>query len=221
MAFRSIVFLCSVLVSLSSVAAAAPRVTVLAIGKAPTSGAPFCVSIITFCNSPEPPVTHSHVAGFIYVLRGEHTLQIAGMPDVTTPMGHAAFVGDSVSHTHTNSSATISSWIFLGVRAAGKCASLPPITGSTLIYASPDQAAPSQDTFPETLSEIPLARSESSVLHTGTTRVVLVLSGSMFATIDGKSRPYLAGQAFIEPATASAREIDGGYSSRLLVLTLR
>jgi len=190
-------------------------------GTAAVPAGAFCVGIANIPQAAGGNITHAHVAGFMYVLSGVHTLQVAGSADTTTNPGGAAFIGDLITHTHANLQSFPNSWDFIGVRPAGKCSTAPPVPGAAVVYASPDEPALAPRSYTEILSEIDLAAGGRTAQHTGATQVFLVLSGSVNFILNGQATTLGVNQGFIEPADTTAQESDAGSGSRLLAFVVQ
>ncbi len=223
----SIAVLLSILLSACTASSTPPpaptlasSTTMLANGPAAVPAGQFCIGIANIPQAPGGAITHAHVAGFMFVLAGVHTLQIAGKPDVNSSVGQASFVGDAVTHTHANLQSTPNSWDFIGTRAAGTCANPPPVPGASVVYASPDEPALAQRSYTEQLLQVAMPAGGRTALHTGVTEVFLVLSGSVTFVSNGQSTTLTANQGFIDTADVTGQEIDGGTGSNMLVFVL-
>lgn len=83
------------------------------------------------------PITHAHIAGFVYTLSGSSQLAIEG-GDTSIKAGEAGFVGAGAVHTHANPGPSANDWYFIGLRPTGTRYLTPSFPGQSTVYDTGD-----------------------------------------------------------------------------------
>jgi hypothetical protein len=87
------------------------------------------------------PITHAHIAGYVYTHVGTHRLAITGGETKDVKAGEAVFVPANVGHTHTNPGPSANSWYFVSIRPNTARTAAPTFPGQKEAFASADLAA--------------------------------------------------------------------------------
>ena len=180
--------------------------TTLAQGK--LTAIPEGTLFVNFLDVPQPAgntITHAHVAGFVYSVKGVHRLTIGTDPAKDIKPGEAGFVGADVAHSHTNPETTVSQWYFAAIRPATARGGAPLFPDQKTLYASADlPPVLAQGAYAEQLNVVTLGSGGRTAAHKhGGLEVVVVLEGTLeLRTATAAPQTLAAGQgAFVLPNT--------------------
>ena len=164
---------------------------------------------VNFLDVPQPAdntITHAHVAGFVYSVKGVHRLTIGTDPAKDIKPGEAGFVGADVVHSHTNPETTVSQWYFVSIRPATARGGAPLFPDQKTLYATADLPPTlPQGAYAEQLNVVTLSAGGRTAAHKhGGLEVVVVLEGTIeLRTATGGAQTLAAGQgAVVFPNTA-------------------
>ena len=96
------------------------------------------VTLVHVPQQPNAPITHAHIAGFVYTLSGTSQLEIQGGETSDIKAGEAGFVGVGVVHTHANPGPSANDWYFIGLRPTGTRFLTPSFPGQSTVYDTGD-----------------------------------------------------------------------------------
>ena len=144
---------------------------------------------INFLAVPQPPaspITHAHVAGFVYAVTGTHQMAIAGGETKDIKPGEAAFIGSDVAHTHANTGTTPIEWYFAALRPNGGRTAAPLFPGQTVLFESPDLPQQAPGKYLEQLNLVTLEKGGRTAAHKhGGIEAVVVLEGTVQVRVAG------------------------------------
>ena len=177
---------------------------------------------VNFLDVPQPPaspITHLHVAGFVYALTGTHQMAIAGGETKDIKPGEAAFIGSNVSHTHTNPGTTPIEWYFAALRPNGGRTASPLFPGQTVLFESPDLPQQPAGKYLEQLNLVTLEKGGRTAAHKhGGIEAILVLDGTVQVRVAGAAAITLTkGKgAYVMPNTALQATNTGDGAAKFL-----
>ena len=103
----------------------------------PSTGQLF-VTVLHVPQQPNAPITHAHIAGFVYTLSGTSQLAIQGGETSDIKAGEAGFVEVGIVHTHANPGPSANDWYFIGLRPTGTRILTPSFPGQSTMYDTGD-----------------------------------------------------------------------------------
>ncbi len=144
---------------------------------------------INFLAVPQPPaspITHAHVAGFVYAVVGTHQLAIPGGETKDIKPGEAGFIGADVAHTHANPGSTPIEWYFVALRPVGGRTAAPLFPGQTVLFETADLPQLTAGKYAEQLNVVALEKGGRTAAHKhGGGETIVVLEGSVQVRVAG------------------------------------
>jgi quercetin dioxygenase-like cupin family protein len=138
------------------------------------------------------PITHAHIAGFVYTYTGVHRLAIQDGETKDLKAGEAAFVQANVSHTHTNPGTSANGWYFVSIRPNTARTASPTFPGQKEVFATPDLAALPAGAYSLGLRVVTIQPNGRTAAHKhGGLESILVLDGSVELRVQGASAKTL------------------------------
>jgi quercetin dioxygenase-like cupin family protein len=156
---------------------------------------PLFINVLDVPQPPASPITHAHIAGFVYGVTGIHQLTITGSAAKDVKPGEAAFVPTNVGHTHANPGTTPSQWYFMGLRNTGARAGTPLFPGQATLFESPDLPATALPAgkYLEQLNVTTLEKGGRTAAHKhGGVEVFVILDGTVTLKVAGQQPQTLA-----------------------------
>ncbi len=183
--------------------------------------APLYVNVIDVPQPASTPITHSHVAGFVYTLSGTHQLAIQGGDTKDVKAGEAGFVGAGVGHTHANPGPAANDWYFVGLRPSSGRVGPSPFPGSTTVYDTGDLPATAlvAGKYVEQLNLVTLEKGGRTSAHKhGGLEIFVVLAGTVqVRTATGQPVSLAAGKgAYVMPNTVVQASNTGDGQAKFL-----
>jgi quercetin dioxygenase-like cupin family protein len=149
-----------------------------------------------FLDVPQPAgnnLTHSHIAGFVYVVTGAHRLAVAGGETKELKAGEAAFVPPDTSHTHSNPGTAESRWYFISIRPNTARTAAPTFPGQKELFGTPDLPAMADGPYTQGLRLVTLQPNGRTSAHRhGGLESVVLLEGNVEVRVQGASPKTLA-----------------------------
>ena len=134
------------------------------------------------------PITHAHIAGFVYAFLGTHRLAIEGAETKELKAGEAGFVPANVGHTHSNPGTTASGWYFISIRPNTARTASPTFPGQKEAFATPDLPALPAGAYTLGLRLVTIQPNGRTAAHKhGGLESILVLEGSVEVRAQGAS----------------------------------
>ncbi len=153
------------------------------LGDGRTPALPEGTLYIQFLDIPQPgggTLTHSHIAGYVYVIEGSHRLAIAGAETKDLKAGQAGFVPADTKHTHENPDETESRWYFISIRPNTARAGAPPFPGQKELFGTSDLAALPGGAYTESLRLVTLQPNGRTSAHKhGGLEAIVVMDGAI------------------------------------------
>ena len=144
---------------------------------------------INFLAVPQPPaspITHLHVAGFVYAVVGTHQLAIPGGETKDIKPGEAGFIGADVAHTHANLGSTPIEWYFVALRPVGGRTAAPLFPGQTVLFETADVPQLTAGKYAEQLNLVALEKGGRTAAHKhGGIETIVVLEGTVQVRVAG------------------------------------
>jgi len=138
------------------------------------------------------PITHAHIAGFVYTHLGAHRLAIEGGETKDLKAGEAAFVPANVGHTHSNPGTSASGWYFISIRPNTARTASPTFPGQKEAFATPDLPALAAGAYSLGLRLVTIQPNGRTVAHKhGGLETILVVDGSVEVRVQGASAKTL------------------------------
>jgi quercetin dioxygenase-like cupin family protein len=138
------------------------------------------------------PITHAHIAGFVYTSVGTHRLAITGGETKDLKAGEAAFVPANVGHTHTNPGPSASTWHFVSIRPNTARTAAPTFPGQKEAFATADLPAFPAGAYSLALRLVTIQQNgRTSARKHGGLMTFLVLEGSVEVRAQGASAKTL------------------------------
>ena len=171
---------------------------------------------VNFLDVPQPAgntITHAHVAGFVYSVKGVHRLTIGTEPAKDIKPGEAGFVGADVAHSHTNPETTVSQWYFASIRPASARGGAPLFPDQKTLYATADlPPLLVQGAYAEQLNVVTLGVGGRTAAHKhGGLEVVVVLEGTLeLRTANAGAQTLAVGQGAVVPPNTALQALNKG-----------
>jgi quercetin dioxygenase-like cupin family protein len=138
------------------------------------------------------PITHAHIAGYVYTSVGTHRLAITGGETKDLKAGEAAFVPANVGHTHTNPGPSASTWYFVSIRPNTARTAAPTFPGQKEAFASADLASLPAGAYSLGLRVVTIQPNGRTAAHKhGGLETILVLDGSVELRVQGAAAKTL------------------------------
>jgi quercetin dioxygenase-like cupin family protein len=138
------------------------------------------------------PITHAHIAGYVYTHVGTHRLAITGGETKDLKTGEAAFVPPNVGHTHSNPGPSASSWYFVSIRPNSARTAAPTFPGQKEAFATADLAALPAGAYSLSLRVITIQPNGRTAAHkNGGLETMLVMDGSVEVRVQGAAAKTL------------------------------
>jgi quercetin dioxygenase-like cupin family protein len=151
---------------------------------------------VQFLDVPQPAgnnLTHSHIAGFVYVLTGAHRLTVVGGETKELKVGEAGFVPADTSHTHTNPGTAESRWYFISIRPNTARTAAPTFPGQKELFGTPDLPALADGAYTQGLRLVTLQPNGRTSAHKhGGLETLVLLEGNVEVRAQGASPKTLA-----------------------------
>lgn len=138
------------------------------------------------------PITHAHIAGFVYTHVGTHRIAITGGETKDLKAGEAAFVPPNIGHTHSNPGPSANSWYFVSIRPNTARTAAPTFPGQKEAFATADLAALPAGAYSLGLRVVTIQPNGRTAAHKhGGLETLLVLDGSVEVRVQGASAKTL------------------------------
>jgi quercetin dioxygenase-like cupin family protein len=138
------------------------------------------------------PITHAHIAGFVYTHVGTHRLAITGGETKDVKAGEAAFVPVNAGHTHSNPGPSENSWYFVSIRPNTARTAAPIFPGQKEAFASADLSALPAGPYSLGLRAVTIQPNGRTAAHKhGGLETILVLDGSVELRVQGAAMKTL------------------------------
>ena len=138
------------------------------------------------------PITHAHIAGFVYTYVGTHRLAITGGETKDVKAGEAVFVPANVGHTHTNPGPSANNWYFVSIRPNTARGASPTFPGQKEAFATADLATLPAGAYTLGLRLITIQPNGRTAAHKhGGLETILVLDGSVEVRVQGETAKTL------------------------------
>lgn len=138
------------------------------------------------------PITHAHIAGFVYTHLGAHRLVIDGGETKDLKAGETAFVPANTGHTHSNPGTSASGWYFVSIRPNTARTASPTFPGQKEAFATPDLAALPAGAYSLGLRYVTVQPSGRTAAHKhGGMETILVLEGTVEVRVQGAAMKTL------------------------------
>jgi quercetin dioxygenase-like cupin family protein len=138
------------------------------------------------------PITHAHIAGFVYTQAGAHRLAITGGETKDLKAGEAAFVPVNIGHTHSNPGPSASTWYFVSIRPNTARTAAPTFPGQKEAFATADLAALPAGAYSLGLRLVTIQPNGRTAAHKhGGLETILVLDGSVEVRVQGATAKTL------------------------------
>jgi quercetin dioxygenase-like cupin family protein len=132
------------------------------------------------------PITHAHIAGFVYTHVGTHRLAITGGETKDVKTGEAVFVPANVGHTHSNPGPSANSWYFVSIRPNTARTAAATFPGQKEAFATQDLAALPAGAYSLGLRRVTIQPNGRTAAHKhGGLETILVLDGSVEVRVQG------------------------------------
>lgn len=138
------------------------------------------------------PITHAHIAGFVYTYLGAHRLAIQDGETKDLKPGEAAFVPANVGHTHSNPGTSASGWYFVSIRPNTARTASPTFPGQKEAFATLDLSALPAGAYSLGLRQVTIQPNGRTAAHKhGGLETILVLDGSVELRVQGAAMKTL------------------------------
>jgi quercetin dioxygenase-like cupin family protein len=138
------------------------------------------------------PITHAHIAGFVYTHVGTHRLAITGGETKDVKTGEAVFVPANVAHTHSNPGPSANSWYFVSIRPNTARTAAATFPGQKEAFATADLAALPAGPYSLGLRLVTIQPNGRTAAHKhGGLESILVLDGSVEVRVQGAAMKML------------------------------
>jgi quercetin dioxygenase-like cupin family protein len=181
--------------------------------------APLYINFLNVPQAPNTPLSHAHVAGFVYGVVGVHRFAIQGGTTADLQPGEGAFVGQDVVHTHSNPGTTPSEWYFVALRNVGARIAPPTFPGQSVHYETPDLPQLAAGKYNEQLNLITLEKGGRTAAHRhGGIEAIIVLDGTVQLRAAGQQPATLdkGKGAYLMPNTILQVSNTGDGAARFL-----
>jgi quercetin dioxygenase-like cupin family protein len=175
--------------------AKAEGATTDSLGDGKIAALPAGVLYVNYLDVPQAagaPITHAHIAGFVYTHLGAHRLAIEAGETKDLKAGEAAFVPANVGHTHSNPGTSANGWYFIGIRPNTGRTAPPTFPGQKETFATPDLAALPAGAYSLGLRFVTIQPNGRTAAHKhGGMETILVLDGSVEVRVQGRTMKTL------------------------------
>jgi len=155
--------------------------------------APLYINFLDVPQAPNTPLSHAHIAGFVYGVVGVHRFAIQGGTTTDVQPSEGAFVGQDVVHTHSNPGTTPSQWYFIALRNVGGRIAPPTFPGQSVLYETPDLPQLAAGKYNEQLNLVTLEKGGRTAAHRhGGIEAIVVLDGAVQLRAAGQQPMTLA-----------------------------
>lgn len=181
--------------------------------------APLYINFLDVPQAPNTPLSHAHIAGFVYGVVGVHRFAIQGGTTTDVQPSEGAFVGQDLVHTHSNPGTTPSQWYFIALRNVGGRIAPPTFPGQSVLYETPDLAQLTAGKYNEQLNLVTLEKGGRTAAHRhGGIEAIVVLDGTVQLRASGQQPITLAkGKgAYLMPNTILQVSNTGDAAARFL-----
>lgn len=138
------------------------------------------------------PITHAHIAGFVYAAEGTHKLAIQDGATTDLKAGEAAFVPANVAHTHSNPGSSDNRWYFVSIRPNTARTASPTFPGQKEAFATADLAALPAGAYSLGLRAVTVQPNGRTAAHKhGGLETIVVLDGSVEVRVQGAAAKTL------------------------------
>ena len=138
------------------------------------------------------PITHAHIAGFVYTYLGAHRLAIEAGETKDLKAGEAAFVPANVGHTHSNPGTSTSGWYFVSIRPNTARTATPTFPGQKEAFATPDLSPLPAGAYSLGLRYVTVQPNGRTAAHKhGGMETILVLEGAVEVRVQGAAMKTL------------------------------
>ena len=138
------------------------------------------------------PITHAHIAGFVYTHEGTHRLAIQGGETKDVKAGEAVFVPADAGHTHSNPGPSASRWYFVSIRPNSARTAPATFPGQKEAFATPDLPALPAGAYSLGLRHVTIQPNGRTAAHKhGGLETILVLEGSVEVRVQGAATKTL------------------------------
>jgi quercetin dioxygenase-like cupin family protein len=132
------------------------------------------------------PITHAHIAGFVYTHVGTHRIAITGGETKDLKTGEAAFVPPNIGHTHSNPGPSANSWYFVSIRPNTARTAAPTFPGQKEAFATADLAALPAGAYSLGLRVVTITPNGRTAAHKHAgLETILVMDGSVELRVQG------------------------------------
>lgn len=138
------------------------------------------------------PITHAHIAGFVYTSAGTHRLAVTGGETKEVKAGEAVFVPANVGHTHSNPGPSANSWYFVSIRPNTARTAAATFPGQKEAFATADLAALPAGAYSLGLRVVTIQPNGRTAAHQHAgLETILVLDGSVDVRVQGAAMKTL------------------------------
>lgn len=219
----------------SPTATAAPVANVAAVGQTSTKlaegalaalpGGTLYINFLAVPQPPASPITHAHVAGFVYAVVGTHQLAIQGGETKDIKPGEAGFIGADIAHTHANTGTAPIEWYFIALRPIGGRTAAPLFPGQTVLFETADLPQLTAGKYAEQLNLVALEKGGRTAAHKhGGIETLVVLEGSVQVRLAGAQPVTLTKGKGLYVAANTAQQVintgDGAAKFLVFFVTL-
>lgn len=132
------------------------------------------------------PITHAHIAGFVYTNVGTHRLAVTGGETKDVKAGEAVFVPANVGHTHSNPGPSANTWYFVSIRPNTARTAAATFPGQKEAFASEDLPTAPAGVYSLGLRRVTIQPNGRTAAHKhGGLETILVLDGSVEVRVQG------------------------------------
>ena len=170
------------------------------------------INVLAVPQPPASPITHLHIAGFVYAVTGTHQLAIQGGETKDIKPGEAGFIGTDVAHTHANTGSTPIEWYFIALRPIGGRTAAPLFPGQTVLFETADVPQLTAGKYAEQLNLVALEKGGRTAAHKhGGIETIVVLEGTVQVRLAGAQPVTLTkGKGLYIPANTPLQGINTG-----------
>src|SRR5688572_11097897 len=138
------------------------------------------------------PITHAHIAGFVYTHVGTHRLAITGGETKDVKTGEAAFVPANIGHTHSNPGPSANSWYFVSIHPNTARTAAATFPGQKEAFATADLAVLPAGAYSLGLRVVAIQPNGRTAAHKhGGLETILLLAGSVEVRVQGDAMKTL------------------------------
>jgi len=169
--------------------AKAANATTASLGDGKIAALPAGTLYVQYLDVPQAagaPITHAHIAGFVYTHIGAHRLAIQDGETKDLKVGESAFVPANVGHTHSNPGTSASGWYFISIRPNTARTASPTFPGQKEAFATADLATLPAGAYSLGLRLVTIEPSGRTAAHKhGGLETILVLDGTIELRVQG------------------------------------